>query len=252
MQRPELSIILPVYKNRNTVRELHRQLSETLVEKSVEFVFVDDACPENSLEILQEMAQADPRITVLALAQNIGQQRAVLAGMQHAQGEVLVIMDADLQDPPHAVPMLLEKLKEGHDVVFGGRAGHYQVGHRLLTSRLYKWTLHFLLKVPANAGLFLAMKRAHLDALLALPIDTPHLVAMIGALRLKNISVSVKRDERPSGMSAYTSWMRLKLGFGAAFWALRWRLGFMPDTHNPISDHPLKEFIPSQYHGLGA
>ena len=244
---PEVSIILPVYKNRDTIKELHRQLSDVLAGRTLEFVFVDDACPENSLGELRKLASEDKCLAVVAFSENQGQQRAVLAGLQHARGEIVVVMDADLQDPPDAVPRLLDKLAEGYDVVFAGRAGKYQVGHRLLTSRLYKWTLHILLGVPVDAGLFMVLKREHIQALLALPTDNPHLVAMFGALQLKNTSIPVERDVRPVGVSAYTSWMRLKVGLGAAFWAFRWKIGLQGEFSGRERTYPVKEYIQSKY-----
>ena len=247
MQSPKVSIILPVYKNRDTLQGLYSQLSNIL-ESEIEFVFVDDACPENSLEFLKELVAIDDRITVIGLANNLGQQNAVLVGLRYAQGEIAIIMDADLQDPPKAIPKLLAKLSENYDVVFAGRRGKYQIGHRLLTSRLYKWSLHFLLGLPTDAGLFMALRRDVINQLIAMSVKNPHLVAMIGVLKIRSISIPTERSQRPTGISAYTSWMRLKIGVRTAFWALFWRLGIgRKKTSSSIFVLPTESIHKSKY-----
>jgi len=242
---PNVSVIIPVYKNRDTVVTLHSQLVETLsgLYQEFEIVFVDDHCPQMSIEVLSELAERDDRVTVIGMAENIGQQNAVLAGLTHSHGKTAVIMDADLQDPPGAIPSLLAKLNEGYDVVFAGRRGSYQAVSRLFTSRLYKWTLHIITGVPTDAGLFMAVRRDAIDNVLPLKNDNPHLVAMLGVLNLRTTSLPVARDLRPSGESAYTSWMRMKVGFGAAFWALMWKLGMRKmviETGNRFPVQPMK------------
>jgi glycosyltransferase involved in cell wall biosynthesis len=187
-------------------------------------IFVDDACPEGSASLLAELARADPRVRVLSLPRNQGQQRAVWSGLHVVRGRVIVVMDADLQDPPEAVPRLLDRLEGGRAAaVFAGRQGSYESPGRLLTSRLFKWTLARLTGVPGDAGLYLAMRRSLVDLLLASPADPTHLVARIGCLGVPVDSVPVMRARRPVGRSAYSSLARARIGLAAVWQTLRTR-----------------------------
>lgn len=223
---PEISIVVPVYRNAETLAELSQRLRRVLGTRSLtyELILVNDACPEGSLAVLQELAHADSGVVVLALDRNVGQHRAVLAGLGHARGNQVVIMDADLQDPPEAIPALLEKLREGYGAVFAGRRGRYESLFRLFTSRLFKWVLHLLCGVPADAGLFVAISRQMAERLRALGKPGPFVVAMIGCTGLPVASIRVARAPRPRGGSAYCFRDRCKMGLLAIAWVLAWKL----------------------------
>ena len=232
-----------------TLHSLLVEILSVLVD-DFEIVFVDDQCPQRSSEVLNKLAEHDDRVTVIGMVKNSGQQNAVLTGLAYSKGKNAVIMDADLQDPPRAIPGLLAKLNDGYDVVFAGRRGTYQALSRLFTSRLYKWTLHIITGVPSDAGLFMALQRDVVNKVLLLKNDNPHLVAMLGVLNLKTISLPVARDLRPTGESSYTSWMRMKVGFGAAFWALKWKLGVRKMVGGIENRFPVQTMKRSKYfHG---
>ena len=246
---PEISVIVPVYMNHDTLADLHARVSDMLsgLVDDHEFVFVDDRCPQNSIEVLTALARTDQRVSVIGMAENVGQQNAVLMGLKSANGNTAIIMDADLQDPPSAIPLLIAKLNEGYDVAFAGRRGSYQPIFRLLTSRLYKWALHIISGVPVDAGLFMAIRKYAVGQLLQVRTDNPHLVAMLGILNLRMISTPVERDKRQKGVSAYTSWMRLKVGLGAAFWALKWKLGIRDKIKDATDQPQIQVLIRNKY-----
>lgn len=223
---PDLSIVLPVYRNREMLCALCRNLCDVLDAQGrpYELIFVDDACPDGSRAVLEALAQTNPHVVVLALEQNVGQQRAVLTGLRHARGQWVVVMDADLQDPPEAIPLLLAAARDGAAAVFAGRRGRYESRLRLLTSRVFKRALHLLCGVPVDAGLYVAMNRQMLERVLALDNPRPHLVAMIGCSGLPVASIPVRRAERPAGRSAYTSWGRLEVAWQALTWVLGHKL----------------------------
>jgi len=225
LNNPEISIVVPVYKNTETLHELHRRLTSVLEDNkfTFEILFVNDACPSGSLQVLREIARNDPRVTVLALKRNVRQHRAVLAGLTFSQGKRVVILDADLQDPPEAIPELLSKLDKGFAAVFGGRCGDYESRFRLFTSRLFKKILHWVTGLPSDACMFVALRRQMAERLLAFYAPRPFIVAMIGCTGLPFSSIPVKRDKRPIGQSAYSFWMRLRTGCLAIFWALVWK-----------------------------
>jgi polyisoprenyl-phosphate glycosyltransferase len=223
---PEVSVIVPVYRNAETLRELHRQLCAVLepAMPSFEIIFVDDACPAGSLPVLEELARGDARVAVLALERNVGQHRAVMTGLAQARGRWTVIMDADLQDPPQAVPRLLASLHNGYAAVFAARRGHFESLPRRITSRALKTVLHVLTGVPAEAGLFVALRRDMVERLLAYNEPRPYVGALIGCTGLPLCAVPVERFERPVGHSAYTTRKRLKAGVQAIAWVVAFKL----------------------------
>jgi glycosyltransferase involved in cell wall biosynthesis len=191
----------------------------------LEIIFVEDACPSGSLVVLQRLALRDSRVAVISLAQNVGQHRAVLIGLGYARGKSIVLLDADLQDPPEAIPFLLRGLNGGAAAVFAGRRGAYESIPRLASSFVFKVLLHLLAGVPADAGMFVAFDRRVADRLLAYRPRWPFVVAMIGGTGLPLASIPIRRDRRPSGRSAYTPWDRFRVGIQTLAWAAAWRLG---------------------------
>lgn len=238
---PRVTVVIPVYRNAATLEELHTRLSAALqpLKSIYEIVFVNDACPENSWAVLEELARADPHVAALALDRNVGQQRAARVGLAFSRGEYVAMMDADLQDPPEAVPLLLARLEAGPAAVFGGRRGHYQSALRMLTSRIYRVLRHWVCRVPADAGMFVAMRRELVDTLLAWEVPEPFLVCMIGCSGLPMASIPVVRFSRKAGHSAYSSWMRLKTGCSALLWGLRWRLRLRPMSAGSHDRQPI-------------
>jgi glycosyltransferase involved in cell wall biosynthesis len=222
---PDVSVVVPVYGNADTVGPLHERVQRVLRSCGLthEIIFVNDACPLGSLAVLQRLAAIDRRVKVAALARNIGQHRAVLHGLAQTRGRCAVIMDGDLQDPPEAIPLLLEELRNGCAAVFAGRRGQYESHGRLLTSRAFKTVLHTLSGVPADAGMFVAIDRRMIDHLVARREKAPFVVAMIGTSGLPCASIPVRRAARPSGRSHYSGWMRLRAGLSAVRIALRSR-----------------------------
>lgn len=224
---PDVSVVLPVYRNAATLRELHRRLTRTLQAwpGGYEIIFVDDACPEDSFSILRTIAEHDPCVGVVGLAQNVGQQQAVLVGLGTARGRRVVAMDADLQDAPEVIPLLLRALEGGHAAVFAGRHGRYESPLRLLSARMFRTLLRLLCGIPTDAGLFVVMNREMVDYLLSLPEPRPFIVAMMGWSRLGLAAIPVRRAPRLQGRSAYTSLDRLGIGCQAILRTVAWRLG---------------------------
>ncbi len=182
---------------------------------SWELIFVNDACPAGSHVPLQELARQFPEVAVIEMSRNRGQHIAALVGLAHARGEFTVILDADLQDPPEAIPALLAAFDEATDVVFAGRRGRYESLLKLATSRVFKWTLHFVCGVPRDAGMFVALRWRAVQALLRMPTRRPWLVAMIGCAGLKARSIPVTRSVRQVGSSAYSPLGRLRTALRA-------------------------------------
>jgi glycosyltransferase involved in cell wall biosynthesis len=208
----EFSVVIAVYNNAATLVELYSRLKSVFLSGgfSFEVVFVDDSSSDGSVRVLDQLAGREEGVTVLTLKQNVGQHIAVLTGLSKSRGKWCVVMDADLQDPPEAIPALLRTCNNGVDAVFAGRRGNYESRGRLLTSRLFKLLLHLLCGVPRDAGIFVLMSRRMVNALLSMPTSTPWIVSMIGCTGLRATSVPVKRAPRTEGRSGYSSFARLR------------------------------------------
>jgi polyisoprenyl-phosphate glycosyltransferase len=210
-------VIVPVYGNAATLRELHARLCAA-IGPDRELLFVDDASPDESLTILEALATGDRTVGVLALARNVGQNRAILAGLAYVRGSSIAMLDADLQDPPEAIPALLAALQEqGGGAVFAGRRAIYQGPLRRLSSTLFKALVHRLTgrRVPRDAGLFLAISGCAARRLLSVAGPRPYLVALLGRCGVPLRSIPVERAARREGRSAYSALARLRLGLAA-------------------------------------
>jgi glycosyltransferase involved in cell wall biosynthesis len=214
-----LSVVVPVHGNATTLRELHRRIRAACGARPLQLIFVDDASPDDSAAVISELAAMDPGVERLLLDRNIGQHAAVIEGMRRAGAPSTLVMDADLQDPPEAIPALLEAQGEEVDVVFAGRRGQYESRLRLLTSRIFKRVLAAATGVPADAGMFFVANRRAVDRLLRMDAEAPFVVAMIGRAGLRTRSIPVERE--PSVATRYTPAMRLRSALRGLRWATR-------------------------------
>ena len=245
-----ISVVVPVFRNRDTVAELFARVAAVLDAQSVPFelIFVDDSSPDDSFAVLSRLAAADERVIVARLATNVGQHAAVVEGLYLAQGARVLVMDADLQDRPESIPELMGPA--GFHAVFAGRRGRYESTSRLLTSRLFKRTLALLTGVPADAGLFVLLSREMVDRLLGMPRRDPYVVAMIGCTGMPVTSVPIEREPRPHGRSAYTLRGRVRAAWRALRWTLEWRLGGAKTTAGPV-DSRIATLVGVRFNGSG-
>jgi len=214
-----------MYRSTATVRELYERIARVMAQvgETFELILVDDGCPAGSGAAGRELERDDPRVRVVSLAHNRGQHRAVLAGLAQAGGEWCLVMDADLQDPPEAIPSLLAERSSDAGAIFAGRRGRYESRGRLFTSWLFKTALSALCGVPRDAGMFVLVQRGLVQKLLAMSGPEPFVVAMIGCSGFPARSIPVSRATRPRGHSAYSSLMRLHSAWRGLAWACRWR-----------------------------
>ena len=123
MTQPTVSIIIPIYNEEENIPELYHRL-ETVIEQldgEAELIFVDDGSRDNSLNLMREIYERDYRVKYISLARNFGHQIAVTAGLNNVRGKAVVVMDADLQDPPELVLPMIEKWRQGYQVVYAQR-----------------------------------------------------------------------------------------------------------------------------------
>lgn len=232
MAEPLVTVVSPVYRNEETLAELHRRVAAAVADAgaALQLVLVSDASPDGSAAVLDRLAAGDPRVEPVLLERNIGQHRAVVEGLRRARGDVVVVLDADLQDPPEAIPLLLAELRGGRfGAVFAGRRGRYESLARLATSRAFKRALSLAAGVPADAGMYVAMTRAVAERVAALAEPRPFVVAMIGCTGAPTTSIPVRRARADDRISGYTSWTRLRTGLSALAHVVHWRRNLRVD-----------------------
>jgi nucleoside-diphosphate-sugar epimerase len=223
-----LSVVAPVFKNADFLGELARRV-RSAVDCSYELILVDDASPDGASALISALARQDSAVRGVYLNSNVGQQQAVLAGLRQSCGDWVVVLDADLQDPPEAIPTLLAMGRLGYEAVFGGRRRKYQSLGRMLTSKVYKIAQCAICGVPLDAGMYLALSRKGVERVLGLAgSDGLSLVGMIGLSGLKSTSVAVARAKRATGRSAYSHSRRVALGMQYLARAAKWRWSKSP------------------------
>lgn len=210
--RTQLAILVPVYRNAATVADLARRIEATLtkVEPVYRLVFVVDASPDNSWEIIRQLAQDDDRICGILLSSNQGQHRALMTGLQQIRALRTVVMDADLQDPPELLPELIAECARKGVTVFARRDGQYQPWGRMLTSRMFKYLLGRLIDLPADVGSYFVIPEAVATTMRCAQVRHVQLVVMARLFSPTWSSVRYVRLARDQGKSAYSSWGRLR------------------------------------------
>jgi len=213
MDAPILSLVLPIYNEEKSIPELDRRLRAFLADvgsgvgESWEAVFVNDGSSDGSLALLAELAAAEPRYKVLSLSRNFGHQMAITAGLDRANGDAVVVMDGDLQDPPEVVRQMLARWREGYDVVFGVRSRrHGESAFKRLTASAYYRLLRALLggaSIPVDAGDFRLMSRPVVLTLRALREQHRFVRGLVWWVGFRQTAVAYERPGRFAGETKY-------------------------------------------------
>jgi dolichol-phosphate mannosyltransferase len=206
--RPALSIVIPVLNEEAVVPELTRRLTEFLakVGGTWEVVFVDDGSTDRSREMLADLCRGDARFRLVALSRNFGHQLAVTAGLDYARGEAVVVMDADLQDPPEVVSEMLARHHEGYDVVYGVRRRRQKESwfKRSTASAFYRLLRAMVgVPIPLDAGDFRLMSRRVVVALRSLREAHRFVRGMVAWVGFRQIAVYYDRPGRFAGETHY-------------------------------------------------
>jgi polyisoprenyl-phosphate glycosyltransferase len=210
MTRPALSIVVPCFNEEACLDALHQRLTGAArqsVGEDYEIVLVNDGSRDSSWSLMQRIAAADPRVVAVNLSRNHGHQLALTAGLDLCRGETILIIDADLQDPPELLAKMLEAMKlQGADVVYGVRSSR---GGETAFKRATAHTFYRLLSratevdIPLDAGDFRLMSRRSLDALLAMPEQARFIRGMVAWIGFKQVPLAYDRDRRFAGTTKY-------------------------------------------------
>jgi glycosyltransferase involved in cell wall biosynthesis len=212
MPRPTLSLVIPIYNEELVIPELDRRLKAVLgswadLVESWEVVFINDGSKDDSLNQLRAMAAAEPRYKVLSFARNFGHQMAITAGMDRAEGDAVVVMDADLQDPPEVVRDMITLWRQGYDVVYGvrrKRAGE-TLFKKLTAAAFYRLLRAMLggISIPVDAGDFRLLSRPVVMAMRALKERHRFVRGMVAWVGFKQTATYYDREARFAGETKY-------------------------------------------------
>jgi dolichol-phosphate mannosyltransferase len=213
-----LSVVAPVYNEEGTLEEFYSRVCAALEGLQFELVLVDDGSSDRSPAILSELASTDPRVHVVFLSRNFGHQTALTAGLDHAEGDAVVMLDADLQDPPELIPRMLDHWREGCDVVYAVRQERDgESRFKLATARWFYRLFDKLAQVDLvhNSGDFRLLDRRPLDALLSMRERNRFLRGMTVWVGYRQAAVPYDRDPRYAGETKYTLSKMLRFSLDA-------------------------------------
>jgi len=205
---PILSVVIPVYNEQDNLRVLYSRLLAVLepLEPGFELIFVNDGSYDGSAAILSELAGSDERVTVVELARNFGHQVAISAGLDYASGQAVIIMDADLQDPPEVLPHFIAKWREGHDVVYAIREKRKETWPKRVAYAFFYRLLKRVaaIDIPLDAGDFCIMDRRVVALLNSMPERNRFVRGIRSWVGLDQIGLAYERQARYAGKPKYT------------------------------------------------
>ncbi len=200
-------MVIPVYNESANLDALWRRLKPVLdgCGRTYEVVFVDDGSADNSLDLLRELARNEPRVRVVELARNFGQHAAILAAFRNSEGEVVVTLDADLQNPPEEIPRLLDAIDAGNDVVGGWREDRHDQTFRKVASRMHNHLTSLIVGVPMHDyGCMLRAYRRHIvDTVVECDEKAAFVPALANSFAKRVAEIPVGHEQRASGDSRY-------------------------------------------------
>jgi dolichol-phosphate mannosyltransferase len=204
-----VSVIVPCFDEGAVIRETHAHILSTLQRLDgvkIEILYIDDGSNDDTLPILREIQGGDPRVRVVSLSRNFGHQIAVTAGLEHAAGDAVVLIDADLQDPPEVILQMVERWRAGVDVAYGVRTEREgETPFKRWTAKAFYRTLNWLsdVDIPLDTGDFRLIDRKVVDALLAMPERDRFVRGMVAWVGFRQEAVPYRRAARFAGTTKY-------------------------------------------------
>ena len=221
-QHPQISIVIPIYNESEIIHDFHTMLSEVLngLPNPSQVYYIDDGSTDETSALLEQLAKSDSRVNVLSLSRNFGHQAALTCGLDHAQGEIIIMMDGDGQNPPELIPEMLKLYDAGYDIVIGQRLdSHIESGFKRFTSRIFYQVINRIgnLDITPNAADFRLLSRQVVDALKAMPEYHRFLRGMISWAGFKSVVLPYHPNLRLGGKSKFTFKKMVKLAADAIF-----------------------------------
>ncbi|MBD2390849.1 glycosyltransferase family 2 protein [Aphanizomenon flos-aquae NRERC-008] len=209
MNQPIYSLVIPIYNESENITEMYRRLHHVMekLDGDAELILIDDGSRDRSLSMMRELHHLDNRVHYLSLARNFGHQIAVTAGLNFVQGKCIIVMDADLQDPPELILTMIDKWHQGYQVVYAQRTSRQQeTWLKRLTAYLFYRILRRLAKVdiPEDTGDFCLMDRQVVNILNSMPERNRYIRGLRAWVGFRQTSVPFARDPRFAGTVKYT------------------------------------------------
>ncbi len=219
---PFFSIVIPIYNEEENIPELYRRLSAVLEKLCIdegrsptdyEIIMVDDGSSDNSWSLIRELHDRSPEVRGISFSRNFGQHIAVSAGIDRAEGEAVVLMDGDLQDPPEEIPKLYNKLKEGYDVVCGIRETRSDNFYRKFISILFWIVFKTLLKldITENQSMLRIMSKRFVTNFRKITERNRFLAGLFAWTGFDQTTIRIEHAPRFAGRTKYTFWKLIKL-----------------------------------------
>lgn len=215
----KISIVIPMYNEQEVVSECYKRVKNVLSELfqyNHEIVMIDDGSKDNTLEIIEKFAEEDENLKIISFSKNFGHQAAVTAGLKETSGDAVVIIDADMQDPPELIKDMVLLWEEGNDVVYavrGKRKG--ESVFKVLTAKMFYKILYSLsdVEIPRDTGDFRLADRKVIDVINALPEHNKYLRGLFSWVGFKQKSLKYTREERFAGKTKYPLKKMMKLAY---------------------------------------
>jgi len=208
VSRSLLSVIVPCYNEEAVIERTHARLLEVLapLDLDCELIYVNDGSRDRTLEILKSLQKSDDRVRMISFSRNFGHQLAVSAGIDMASGDAVVLIDSDLQDPPELIPAMINKWREGFQVVYGVRAQRAgESAFKLLTAKAFYRMINVIsdVAIPLDTGDFRLMDRRVVAVLQNMPERDRFLRGMVSWVGFRQFALPYARAERAAGESKY-------------------------------------------------
>lgn len=211
----DISVVIPMYGCKAAVRELHQRLVKTLeqITEDFEIIMVNDACPQNSWEVIEEICKEDRRVKGIEMARNFGQIKAITAGLDYSTGDWVVVMDCDLQDRPEEILNLYNKAQEGYDVVFARRANRKDSPLKVFVSKIFYKIYSFASDGNYDPAIcnFSISRRVVIDNYCKMRELHRAFVIYVKWLGFRQTAIDVEHNERYEGKSSYNMKKRMKM-----------------------------------------
>lgn len=213
----KISVVIPVYGCKTALEELYTRLVKTIetISDEMEIILVNDNCPQNSWEVIESLCNRDPRVKGIELSRNFGQMKAILAGLDYATGDWIVVMDCDLQDRPEEIVNLYKKALEGYDVVFARRATRRDSYIKVALANLFYKVYEFATDVDYDGAVcnFSLVKKDVIQSYCSMREMHRSYVIYLKWLGYRQATIDVQHDERYEGKSAYDLGRRINMAF---------------------------------------
>ena len=219
----KISLVIPMYYEEQVAEECYRRtrnVLKSIEEYDYEIIFINDGSKDKTLEILETIAKEDNKVKVISFSRNFGHQSAVTAGLKYATGDAIIIMDADLQDPPELIPDMLKYWENGYDVIYGKRKKREgESAFKLLTAKVFYETLNKLsdVEIPKDTGDFRLVDKKVVDVVNNLPEHNKFLRGLFSWIGFRQYAYEYERKERFAGKTKYPLKKMMKLAKDGIF-----------------------------------